>query len=234
MFLNDDAVARLKLPTVPVTDPDAQRELGKDAKLAELPAFRAGHSIPAPLVHGGRLAVMPKRPMFPGGQWPFDEAGMLGESWFGGRVWTWDYPGKHLTLQGSDWHPDPAATRVALGFKSGENGERENNFPRITIRVDGKPIDVLLDTGATTLLTAKALDALHDGQPAARATSMIADSVFQTWRKAHPDWRVIEDAQAGSHAAMIEVPAAGSPELPSGQCGSPGVQTRTSTSSCRA
>ena len=36
---------------------------------------------------------------------------------------------------------------------------------------------------------------------------MIADVQFKAWRSAHPDWRVIEDAQDGTHAAMIEVPS---------------------------
>jgi hypothetical protein len=50
---------------------------------------------------------------------------------------------------------------------------------------------------------------LKDGEPAHRATSMIVDSRFQAWRKKHPGWRVIEAAQEGSNAAMIEVPEVG-------------------------
>lgn len=56
------------------------------------------------------------------------------------------------------------------------------------------------------MLTPSALAQLGDGGPAQRATSMIADSVFQAWRRDHPDWRVIEQAQAGTGSAMIEVP----------------------------
>jgi hypothetical protein len=195
LFLDERSVKRLKLPTVPGDD---------GAAFVRLPAFKPGAGIPAPLRNDGKLFVMPAAQA---AKSPIDsDDGMLGEAWFGGRVWTWDYPGQRLLLEGSGWHADPAATRVALGFKSGPDGERATNFPRIAILVDGKPIDVLLDTGAMTILTADAMKVLGDSQPAERATSMIADSTFQAWRRAHPDWRVIEKAQSFSGAAMIEVP----------------------------
>jgi hypothetical protein len=38
---------------------------------------------------------------------------------------------------------------------------------------------------------------------------MIVDSRFNAWRKAHPDWRVIDDAQERTGSAMIEVPEVG-------------------------
>ena len=195
LFLDGRAVERLGLPTSPGDD---------GATFTRLPAFTPGSGIPAPQRNEGKLYVMPaaeaaKNPMH-------TADGMLGEAWFGGRTWTWDYPGQRLVLEGDDWRADPAATRVALGFKQDADGTRATNFPRITIKVDGKPIDVLLDTGATTVLSKDAMKALADSQPAERATSMIGDSIFKAWRLAHPDWRVIEKAQSFSGAAMIEVP----------------------------
>ena len=74
------------------------------------------------------------------------------------------------------------------------------------MRIDGAPLALLLDTGATTVLTPEALAAVGGEGPAMRATSMISDTVFRRWRAAHPDWRVIEEAQLGSRSAMIEVP----------------------------
>src|SRR5690606_19061246 len=97
--------------------------------------------------------------------------GMLGEAWFGGRTWTWDYPRGRLLLEGDDWRAEPSATRVPLGFKRDADGGRATNFPRIAIKVAGKPIDVLLDTGATTVLSEGAMEVLADSQPAERATS---------------------------------------------------------------
>ena len=131
---------------------------------------------------------------------------MLGEAWFGGHVWTWNYPAGKLRLEGSDWKSAPTAIRVSLGFPVDKKGNRDDNFARIAIGVDGKRFDVLLDTGATTTLTTEALKTCADNLPAERATSFVVDTQFQAWHKAHPDWRVIEQAEAGTKAAMIEVP----------------------------
>src|SRR5207302_7857511 len=98
--------------------------------------------------------------------------------------------------------------RVRLGFQT-EGGQRATNYPRIQVVIDGETLDLLLDTGATVTLSKRALAALGDGRPAIRATSFIAKSVFQRWRKHHRDWRVIEGADAavqGAPAPMIEVP----------------------------
>lgn len=195
LYLDGRVVERLGLPILPGDE---------GASFVRLPGFVPGFGIPAPLGNEGKLYLMPaaeaaKNPMH-------TADGMLGEAWFGGHVWTWDYPGQRLVLEGDDWRADRAATRVALGFKQDEDGTRATNFPRITIKVDGKAIDVLLDTGATTVLSTDAMKALADSQPAERATSMIGDSIFKAWRLAHPDWRVIEKAQSFSGAAMIEVP----------------------------
>lgn len=204
LFIDERATQRLGLVAGPVPKTPAYSDMPPNAKLVKLPPFKHGHAIPAPLENGGNLMVMPAEEADKN---RFGGDGMLGEAWFGGRVWTWDYPGEHLILEGADWKPSNASTRVALGFKADAAGKRETNFPRLTIRIDGNPLDVLLDTGATTTLTPEALTTVADRLPAERATSMIVDTQFQAWRKAHPDWRVIENAQYRSHAAMIEVPA---------------------------
>src|SRR5262249_34050869 len=108
----------------------------------------------------------------------------------------------------SAWKPSKDAVRTPLGFPLDEKGARGDNFARITVRIDGKPIDLLLDTGATTVLTPEALATLGDQQPATRAASFIAESQFQAWRKAHPEWRIVENAQVGAKTpvSIIEVP----------------------------
>lgn len=203
-FLTESAVKRLGLRITPAPEPESADESGDGGQFAAFPEQRSDRSIPLPS-DADRFWVMPAEMVRKQG---FDIGdGLLGQAWFDGHVWTWDYPGERLTLEGSDWTPSRTATRVALGFRTGEEGKRETGFPRMTIHVDGKPIDVLLDTGATTTLTPAALKVLADGGPADRATSMIVDTQFKAWQKAHPDWRVIEGAQAGTHSAMIEVPA---------------------------
>jgi len=199
LFLTEQAVKRLGLATK-----DAPAENGQPAQQSvTMPAFTSGASIPPPAQNDGALFVMPEAMQKTQGG--FDADGMLGEAWFGGHVWTWDYPAQHLTLESAGWRPDPKATRVALGFKT-ENGARAGNFARLAIRVDGKALDVLFDTGAMTELEPAALAALGgpDGQ---RATSFIVASQFDTWHAAHPEWRVLEKAEKRTHMDMIEVPA---------------------------
>jgi hypothetical protein len=203
LFIDEAAVKRLGLATEAMS---AGGDVPPGAKAVRLPAFQPGFSIPAPQANDGRIFIAPSSEADLTAKGGVTGDGLLGEMWFGGHVWTWDYPGKRLLLEGAGWRPSAQATRAAIGFRTGADGKREGNFPRLVIRVDGKPIDVLLDTGATTLLTPGALKTLADGLPAARATSMIVDTEFQAWHQAHPDWRVIKDAQQSSHASMIEVP----------------------------
>lgn len=206
MFLKQEAVERLKLPLSPLEDPDARRELGDRARITRLPAFALEAGIPPPLADDGRLMVLPSAlagPQLPGTS---QDDGILGQAWFGGRIWTWDYPGRRFRREAGDWKPSPDLRRLALGFKTDEHGTRVADFPRLQVSIDGRQHSLLLDTGAMTVLTPQALAELADGGPPERATSMIADSVFQAWRKAHPEWRVIENAQAGMGSAMIEVP----------------------------
>lgn len=200
LFIAEDAAKRLKLKSVPVANNhDTNAEKGPAQVL--MPQFKAGLGIPAP--EDGKIAVMPQEQV---SKAHFFDDGMLGEPWFGGHVWTWDYPQSKLTLQGSEWKPDSAAKRVMLGFPVDTKGERDDNFARITIQVDGKPIDMLLDTGATTTLTADAMKSAADKQPSERATSFIVATQFDAWHKAHPAWQVVEKAEAGTNASMIEVP----------------------------
>lgn len=197
-FLMENMVSRLQLPTQAMP-----KEYGDNATSAKLPAFKSGFGIPAPLELDGQISIAHRS------ETHFDIGdGLLGEAWFGGRIWTWDYPKQKLTLETAAWKPAKDAARVALGFPVDDKGARGDNFARITVRIDGKPIDLLLDTGATTVLTPEALAAVGDKLPATRAASFIADNQFQAWHKAHPEWRVIENAQAGTKSpiSIIEVP----------------------------
>lgn len=206
LFIKQDAVERLGLENEPLADPIARREVGDRARTTRLPEFALQAGIPAPLADEGRLMVLPRE--LAGRQLPgtSDDDGMLGQAWFDGRIWTWDYPGKRFRLEAPDWKAPADAQRLPLGFKGDAAGLRQTAFPRMQVSIAGKRYALLLDTGAMTLLTPTALQALAEDGPAERATSMIADSVFREWRKAHPLWRVIEDAQAGTGSAMIEVP----------------------------
>lgn len=211
--LSAAAVARMGLPTGPADMPGLEEEMGpaaKDVRTARLPPFAPGKGIPPVRAMDGRLMVFPaelvEQQLLPGMELG---DGFLGNRWFADRVWTWDYPGERFFHEPDDYQAEAGAAAMPLGFLTNALGRRVFSMPRMAITVDGRELPMLLDTGATTVLTPAALEAVGDGGPAERATSMISDDVFQAWRQAHPEWRVVEAAQAGSGSDMIEVPEVG-------------------------
>lgn len=134
--------------------------------------------------------------------------GTLGADWFRDRIWTFDYSAGRLLLRApGDLPAHDASRQVSLGIQvDPDTKQRTSNFPRITVWVDDQPIDLLLDTGATALLTEVGLKELHDGQPAARAGSFITATTFSQWHAKHPEWRVIEGPVAMDGDGLIEVP----------------------------
>jgi len=136
-----------------------------------------------------------------------DGDGMLGQRWFAGGVWTFDYPAQKLILHHQPFSPSQSevAHAVPLGFLR-ELGMCIGHHPRFTIRIDGQPIEALLDTGATMRLTPEAMQIVGEPGELERATSFISASLFDRCHKAHPKWRVIEKGCAMSHEDLIEVP----------------------------
>jgi hypothetical protein len=175
--------------------PVEHRDAGPDAPpLTRWPRWAAGASIPPP---AERVLVMPLTPLGPG----LD--GFLGQDWFAGRTWTFDYPGGRLLLRAAGDLP----RGTGVPFHLPKPGPEVAAFGRITIEVDGKPLDVLFDTGATTELGPAALAKVGDGAAAERATSFMKAAVFDGWRAAHPDWTVVERAESRTGADMIRVPS---------------------------
>jgi hypothetical protein len=178
---------------------------GQATPVASLPAYRPGHGLPPPASSpcGNALLLAPRA--------PGDSDGQLGGSYLsGGRAWTFDYPAQRLVAEGAAWHPDARAHATPLGFQR-DGGQLTDGFARITLRVDGQPLDMLLDTGATAHPSAAGEKA--SGTPTVKgfgAASYITTSVMNRWHKAHPDWRVVEkgDDLAGPKyaARLIEVP----------------------------
>ena len=187
-ILSPELVAALGLP---IEHRDAGPEMPPQTTW---PRWDSGASIPSP---AGRPLVMPLTQLGPG----LD--GFLGQDWFGGRTWTFDYPGKRLLLRaGGDL---PAGSQIP--FHLPKPGPEAQAFGRIRIEVDGKSLDVLFDTGATTELVPDALAKAGDRAAASRATSFMKAAIFDGWRSAHPDWPVLEKAEARTGADMIRVPA---------------------------
>jgi hypothetical protein len=186
LFLTSSCAERCGISTVPL--PGGRR--------ARLPALRPDAWIPEPT--GGEKWM----PIF-----ETDGDGMVGQRWFAGGVWTFDYPQKKLILRHTSFTPtdEMAAHDVPLGFRH-EWGIRTSNHPRMVVTVAGTALETLLDTGATVWLSAEARRVVGDKQPSERATSFVAAKVFRQWREAHPKWRVVEKGCERTREALIEVP----------------------------
>lgn len=186
-WITAEAARRLDLKT-------RSCKLGKSTTtVADLPAFRAGHELPPPLNSPcGKSLMVYSTP----GQ---GMDGQLGAGYLPGRVWTFNYPGQRLSVQGASWQPSRSARATKLGLASG--------FVRITIQVAGEQIQMLLDTGATAHPTPA-------GEKASKTptvngygvTSYIDQSVFERWHAKHPDWRVVLNGDSLYGPKIIEVP----------------------------
>lgn len=158
---------------------------GRSLTVATPPAYVPGRGLPGSIgpCHGS-LLINP-------GRFPVD--GQMGASYLGTRVWTFDYPQRQLRVEGDHWHPGRAAHSLPLGFQRDGKGKVLQHFPRIVVHVDGRPLDMLLDTGATARPTAQgkaaAGTATVDGMG---VTSYITTSTFERWHKAHPEWPLVQ------------------------------------------
>jgi hypothetical protein len=172
-----------------------------DSVFPPIPEFRSVQQVAGAL----RLNVAqePARPDADG----FSPAGVLGSAWFADRVWTLDYPNARLLYhdRGST-SPAAAPCWTPLGFQTTSDGWRTNHFPRVTMRVDGESIEMLLDTGARVEVTEAAQRLLADSEPRHRGTSFITRRRFEQWHAKHPSWRVLRAATEGFGFDMIEVP----------------------------
>lgn len=190
----------------------AQERIGfgpDSATVTPWPEWRHDAAIPEPVAEvdplDGRLLVVPFDDEAASLHDPGD-AGFLGRVWFAERVWTFDYPGRRLLHRPAGGLPTHSPDqRVPLGFQADAEGRRTTHFPRIGFVVAGDSLQALFDTGASMRLTDAALAELGDGRSALRASSFISAEVFDAWREAYPDWRVIEGATA-LDADIIEVP----------------------------
>ena len=131
--------------------------------------------------------------------------GMLGAHWFADKAWNFDYQNEKLYLvEEVDWSSFDEKHTVELGFMSNMKGKHATHFPRIPIKVDGKIIQTLFDTGANAPLSDSAKGSFGGADEA--ATSFIIATIFDEWRADHPDWPYLEGADLNLNEAMIQVP----------------------------
>jgi hypothetical protein len=131
--------------------------------------------------------------------------GFLGNRWFAGKVLELDYRRQQLSLL-NGWQPDAEQKkhRAALTFKARPGF----HWPRIRIQVDGKPLEMLFDTGATLHLTESGGAAFNLPEGALIAGSFITKTRFDEWAARHPKWQVISggDRLRTSQLPLIRVP----------------------------
>lgn len=146
--------------------------------------------------------------VLPDAQANLDEGvhGTLGQAWFGQYCWTFDFRAQELLCHSPALSPlEPNV--IPVTFKESASGHRISSLPRINIEVDGEPIPVLIDSGAKMIPTEGAAAVLGSIGKEPVAVSYIVESLFEQWQQLHPDWKVVEraDAQLGN-VRMIEVP----------------------------
>lgn len=199
LYFFSDAADRLKM-TVKGVSEDDYKGLATD-----FPAFAEGKGIPAPLSAPKFIPVAPA-PVRMNLTWITpDIDGMLGETWFAGQTWTFDYAKKQLLYHPGKLSLSSKVKRIDMGLPKPASRGPSISYPRIDISVAGDTFSVLLATGSSVAISAKALKELGGG-PAIRGTSLVSNSRMEEWRKAHPDWRYIPDAEERSGEPMIEVP----------------------------
>ncbi|MBW3589455.1 MAG: hypothetical protein KY429_08545 [Actinobacteria bacterium] len=200
-FLQQSAATRLGINAESVSFGE------KEVQVAAWPDFTADTWIP-PI----SVADDPRAPELKGRLLirPDDEArlksdGMLGQAWFGGRTWTFDYPRGQLVFHAEAPEPASSARTSGLGFPTRADGTRSTHFPSIEATIDEATYPFLFDTGATAYLTQPAQQ--HFGGPARRATCFVTAWLFDQWHLRHPDWPLINggDENVGGQP-MVEVP----------------------------
>jgi hypothetical protein len=164
----------------------------------KFPTFKAGASIPPAL-------GTPKGSIFGFGQSLLEDLGgngMVGHNWFAGRVWVLDYPHHQAAYFETAPAPKPFGPHtIPMTLKK----PLTRDDPRIQVIVAGDTIDMLLDTGATSVLSPEAVAIVGPG-PAERASAFAAARLWDRWHKTHPDWRVIVGGEANMKQDLIAVP----------------------------
>lgn len=201
VFIFDDAALRHKLSVNGVELADYK------GMAATWPEFEPGKGVPTPKTEGDVIPIAPGPVRMRLSWLTKDIDGILGQGWFQDRVWTYNFPDQKLI-----YHEDGKASwsegahKLEMGFRKNSQGVRIMSYPRIEVTISGKTYDVLLATGASVALKSDALNLIDAGGASIRAVSLISHSILEGWKKDHPDWKVLPNAEEGSGEPMILVP----------------------------
>lgn len=129
----------------------------------------------------------------------------FGQSFFMGKSWTMDYINQEIwvnTPLNKNQLTNPNVQPI--GFKKNTKGVPIYGHPSMEIKVDNETFDVLYDTGASFLLSDEGQKLLGTNKTTI-AGSFIAASIFDRWRKDHPDWKFYPNSDMSRD--IIEVPS---------------------------
>jgi hypothetical protein len=128
----------------------------------------------------------------------------LGQNFFMGKAWTIDYINQQIWVNTPLTANDLGKPGVQkIGFKKNSNQEKIFGHPSMSIEVNGEVIDVLFDTGASIPLTDNGRKERNTNATTIGG-SFIAASIFDKWRKDHPEWKYYKELDNKRDA--IEVP----------------------------
>jgi hypothetical protein len=128
----------------------------------------------------------------------------LGQNFFMGKAWTIDYIHQNIWVNTPLTENDKSNPNVQkIGFKKNNNHENIFGHASMFIEVNGEIIEVLFDTGATLTLSDYGKKELNTSAKTIGG-SFIATSIFDKWRKEHPEWKYYPKADMNND--VIEVP----------------------------
>jgi len=222
LVLNENVVAIFNLPKTAFTAfPGTEHETKGDA--VPLPAIIDPTAFPMPrgprrLTKSHATASVPEGHALVSPAEGHLASGLLGECWFGNRVWTIDYMKKEFWWHPLDQPPHQfisGAVSLPMYFQCDTEGRRLASFPVIEVELDGAAVPMLLDTGLTNHLTDSALVELNDGLPSVRSGSFINISLLHSLKAKHPHWRILRDTYKRFYSGMMQVESvrAGNVEL---------------------
>jgi hypothetical protein len=137
----------------------------------------------------------------------------LGQNFFMGKAWTIDYINKQVWVNTPLYKTELESPNVQkIGLRKNSHGEAIYGHASMSIEIDGEIIDVLFDTGASLVLSESGkkdlqTDAISIGG------SFIASSIFDKWRKSHPEWKYYPKADNSSDVIKVPIVKIGSFEV---------------------
>jgi len=198
-WIFEEKARELGLSEVNYETKGAYSGVSEEFSVIESPNFREETRLPPPVYQDSHYVSVPMEWNYRHGR-EYIEAlyrgingGVLGNSWFATRTWRFDYEDQQLVWEEDGALPEvPPEQQVELTPVHGERGAAESGLMTLPIVVAGDTITVLLDTGATVVLTESASRKVGDSGSTVRAGFHLGPDLYRKWRDEHPEWERIE------------------------------------------